>query len=92
MVGVDEVDEVDEVDKVDEVDEVDKVDKVDKVDEVDEVNEVDEVDKVDGTFRDGTAKVSRKRVVRVIDADLCCGINCRSFEGLPIPKGTAKVS
>jgi hypothetical protein len=53
---------------------------------------VDEVDEVDGTFRDGTAKVSRKRVVRVIDADLRCGINCRSLEGLPIPKGTAKVS
>jgi hypothetical protein len=32
------------------------------------------------------------RVVRVIDADLRCSINCRSFEGLPIFKDTAKVS
>jgi hypothetical protein len=50
------------------------------------VDEVDEVDKVDGTFCDGTAEVSRKRVVRVIDVDLCCSINCRSLEGLLILK------
>jgi hypothetical protein len=54
--------------------------KVDKVDKVNKVN------KVDGTFRDGTAEVSRKRVVRVIDADLRYSINCRSFEGLLILK------
>jgi hypothetical protein len=48
--------------------------------------------KFDGTFRDGTAKVSRKRVVRVVDADLRCSINCRSLEGLLILIGTAKVS
>jgi hypothetical protein len=83
MVGVDEVDEVDEVNKVD---------KVDEVDEVNEVNEVDKVDKVNSTFRNGTTKVSRKRVVRVIDADLRCGINYRSLKGLLILKGTAKVS
>jgi hypothetical protein len=53
---------------------------------VDEVNEVDKVDRVNGTFRDGTVEVSCKRVVRVIDADLCCSINCRSFEGLLILK------
>jgi hypothetical protein len=50
------------------------------------VNKVNEVDRVNGTFRDGTAEVSRKRVVRVIDADLCCSINCRSFEGFLILK------
>jgi hypothetical protein len=50
------------------------------------------VDKVNGTFRDGTAKVSCKRVVCVVNADLRCSINCRSFKGLPILKGTAKVS
>jgi hypothetical protein len=53
---------------------------------------VDKVDEVDDTFRDGTAKVSYKRVIRVIDADLRCSINCESLKGLPILISTAKVS
>jgi hypothetical protein len=53
---------------------------------------VDKVNKVNSTFRNSTAKVSRKRVVHVIDADLCCNINCKSLKSLPISKGTAKVS
>jgi hypothetical protein len=62
-----------------------------RVNEVDKVNKVDEVNKVNSTFRDGTAKVSCKRVVRVINADLRCSINCRSLKGLPIFISTAKV-
>jgi hypothetical protein len=50
------------------------------------IDKVNEVDRVDGTFCDSTAKVSCKRVVRVINADLCCSINCKSFEGLSILK------
>jgi hypothetical protein len=50
------------------------------------VDEVDEVDRVNGTFCDGTAEVFCKRVVRVIDTDLCCSINYRSFEGFLILK------
>jgi hypothetical protein len=74
------------------VDKVNEVNKVDKVDEVDEVNKVDKVNRVDSTFCDGTAKVSCKRVVRVINANLCCSINYRSLKGLLILIGTAKVS
>jgi hypothetical protein len=98
MTGVDKVDKVDRVGKVNKVNRVnevngaDRVGRVDKVDEVDGVGEVDKVNEVDGTFRNGTAKVSRKRVVRVVNADLRCSINCRSFKGLPILIGTAKVS
>jgi hypothetical protein len=68
------------------------VDEVNKVDEVNEVDEVDKVDKVNSMFCDSTAKVSRKRVVRVINADLRCSINYKSLKSLPILKGTAKVS
>jgi hypothetical protein len=50
------------------------------------VNKVDKVNRVNGTFCDSTTKVSRKRVIRVINADLCYGINCRSLKDLPILK------
>jgi hypothetical protein len=64
---------------------VNRVNKVDKVDKVNKVNRVNRVDRV-GTFCDDTAEVFCKRVVCVINADLCCSINYRSFKGLLILK------
>jgi hypothetical protein len=69
-----------------------RVDKVDEVNRVDRVNRIDGINRVNSTFRDGTAEVSYKRVVRVINADLCYSINCRSFKGFLILKSIIKVS
>jgi hypothetical protein len=68
-----------------------RVNKVDKVNEVNKVDKVNKVNKVDSMFCDGITKVFYKRVVCVVNADLCYSINCRSFEGLLILIGTAKV-
>jgi hypothetical protein len=65
------------------------VNKVNKVNEVDKVNKVN---RVNNTFCNNTAKVSCKRVVRVVNVDLCYSINYRSLKGLPILIGTVKVS
>jgi hypothetical protein len=92
---VNKVNKVGKVNKVNEVNKVDRADEVGGVNEVDGVNKVsgvNKVNKVDSTFRDSTAKVSCKRVVCVVNADLRCSINCRSLKGLPILIGTAKVS
>jgi hypothetical protein len=89
---VNKVNRVNKVNKANRVSEVDRVNKVDKVGEVDKVSEVNKVNKVNSTFRDSTTKVSYKRVVRVINADLRCSINCKSLKGLPILISTAKVS
>jgi hypothetical protein len=66
--------------------------RVNKVNKIDEVNKVNKVDEVDSTFCDSITKVFCKRIIRVINADLCCNINCKSFKGLPILISTTKVS
>jgi hypothetical protein len=66
--------------------------RVNKVNKVNKINKVNKVDKVNNTFYNNTTKVSCKRVVCVVNTDLCCSINYKSFKGFPIFKSTTKVS